>query len=77
MISTGDFKRGLRILIDGDPYVILDVHVQSPSARGASSLSKLRVRNLRTGQVLDKTFRGGDKVERAGSGATSRPVPLP
>jgi len=63
MISTGDFKRGLRILIDGDPYVILDVHVQSPSARGASSLSKIKVRNLRTGQVLDKTFRGGDRVE--------------
>lgn len=63
MITTGDFKRGLRILIEGDPWVILDVHVQSPSARGASSLSKLKVRNLRTGQVLDKTFRGGDKVE--------------
>src|SRR5262249_23925683 len=43
-------------------FVILDVHVQSPSARGASSLSKVRVRNLRTGQVLDKTFRGGDRV---------------
>jgi elongation factor P len=63
VISTGDFKRGLRVLIDGDPFTILDVHVQSPSARGASSLSKIRVRNLRTGQVLDKTFRGGDKIE--------------
>jgi elongation factor P len=63
MIPTGDFKRGLRILIDGDPYVILDVHVQSPSARGASSLTKVKVRNLRTGQVFDRTFRGGDKVE--------------
>jgi elongation factor P len=63
MLSTGDFKRGLRLLLDGDPYVILDVHVQSPSARGASSLSKIKVRNLRTGQVFDKTFRGGDKVE--------------
>ena len=65
MISTGDFKRGLRILLDGDPYSILDVHVQSPSARGASSLSKIKVRNLRTGQVFDRTFRGGDKVEEA------------
>ena len=63
MISTGDFKRGLRILVEGEPFVILDVHVQSPSARGASSLTKVKVRNLRTGQVLDKTFRGGDKVE--------------
>jgi elongation factor P len=63
MISTSDFKRNLRIQIDGEPYVILDVHVQSPSARGASSLSKIKVRNLKTGQVFNKTFRGGDKVE--------------
>ena len=63
MISTGDFKRGLRVQIDGDPYVILDVHVQTPSARGASSLSKIKVRNLKTGQVFDKTFRGGDKLD--------------
>jgi elongation factor P len=63
MLSTGDFKRGLRILVEGDPYVILDVFVQTPSARGASSLTKVKVRNLRTGQVLDKTFRGGDRVE--------------
>ena len=63
MLSTADFRRGLRILIEGDPYVILDVQVRSPSARGASSLSKLKVRNLRTGQVFDKTFRGGDRVE--------------
>jgi elongation factor P len=63
MLSTGDFKRGVRIQIDQDPYVILDVFVQTPSARGASSLTKVKVRNLRTGQVLDKTFRGGDRVE--------------
>lgn len=63
MISTSDLKRGLRILIDGEPYLVMDVHVQSPSARGASSLSKVKVRNLRTGNVFDKTFRGGDKIE--------------
>jgi elongation factor P len=63
VISTGDFKRGLRVQIDGEPFVILDVHVQTPSARGASSLSKIKVRNLKTGQVFDKTFRGGDKLD--------------
>jgi elongation factor P len=62
VLSTSDFKRGLRIEIDGDPFVIQDVQVQSPSARGASSLTKVRVRNLRTGQVLDKTFRGAERV---------------
>lgn len=63
MLTTGDLKRGLRILIEGDPYQVLDVHVQSPSARGASSISKVKVRNLRTGNVFDKSFRGGDKLD--------------
>ncbi|MFP6663558.1 MAG: elongation factor P [Deltaproteobacteria bacterium] len=65
MFTTADFKRHLRILIDGDPYTILDVAMQSPSARGASSISKIKVRNLRTGQVLEKSYRGGDKVHEA------------
>src|SRR5690606_18475830 len=63
MLQTGDFKKGVRILVDGEPFVIEDVHVQTPSARGASSLTKVRLRNMRTGQILDKTFRGGDRVE--------------
>lgn len=63
MITTGELKRGQRILIDKDPFVVLDLHVQSPSARGASSLTKIRARNLRTGQMVDKTFRGGDRIE--------------
>lgn len=63
MITTSDFKRGLRILIEGDPYTILDSFVQTPSARGASSLAKVKVRNLKTGQVFDKTFRTGEKFD--------------
>ena len=52
----------MRVELDGDPYVVLDVHFQSPSARGASTLVKAKVRNLRTGNVFDRTFRSGDKV---------------
>src|SRR5262245_24010276 len=63
MISTSELKRGVRILVDGEPFVIVDVHVQPPSARGASSLTKVKLKNLRTGLALDRTFRGGDKVE--------------
>lgn len=62
MIALGDLKRGMRIEIEGDPFLVLDIHVQTPSARGASSLTKLRLRNIRTGQTVDKTFRGGDKL---------------
>jgi elongation factor P len=62
MLTASEFKRGLRIEIDGDPYVILDIHFQTPSARGASTLVKARIRNLRTGNVFDRTFRSADTV---------------
>lgn len=63
MLTASDFKRGLRIQIENDPYLVLDVHFQSPSARGASTLVKAKIRNLRTGNVFDRTFRSADKVE--------------
>jgi elongation factor P len=65
MITTSDFKRGIVIQVDGNPCLIIDVTFQSPSARGANTMVKTRYRNLITGQVLDKTFRSGDKVEEA------------
>ena len=65
MLTANEFKRGLRIEIDGDPYLVLDVHMQSPSARGASTLVKVKVRNLRSGNVFDRTFKASDKVAEA------------
>jgi elongation factor P len=65
MITTSDFKRGIVIQIEGAPCLIIDVTFQSPSARGANTMVKTRYRNLITGQVLDKTFRSGDKLEEA------------
>jgi len=65
MFTTNDFKRGLVIQLDGAPCILIDVTFQSPSARGANTMVKTRYRNLITGQVLDKTFRSGDKVDEA------------
>jgi elongation factor P len=65
MITTAEFKRGLVIQIDGAPCLIIDVAFQSPSARGANTMVKTKYRNLLTAQVLEKTFRSGDKVEEA------------
>lgn len=65
MISTSDFKRGLVIQVDGAPCLILDVTVQSPTARGANTMVKTKYRNLLTSQVLEKTFRSGDKLAEA------------
>ncbi|WP_224984478.1 elongation factor P [Geomonas agri] len=65
MYTTNDFKKGLVIKLDGAPCVIMDVAFQSPSARGANTMVKTKYRNLLTAQVLEKTFRSGDKVDEA------------
>jgi elongation factor P len=61
MISTGDFKRGGRILVDGEPYTIEEYTLQTPSARGAATLVRCKLRSILTGTLLDKTFKGGEK----------------
>ncbi|RMG06499.1 MAG: elongation factor P [Planctomycetota bacterium] len=62
MISTSDMEKGLWIELDGDPWQILSVTRQTPTARGAALIVKAKVRNARTGAVQEKSFRGGDKV---------------
>jgi elongation factor P len=64
MISN-DLKRGQVILLDSAPCLVLDVNSQSPSARGGSTLIKTKYRNLLTGQVLEKAFKAGDRVDAA------------
>lgn len=63
MISTGDFKKGARIVVDGEPYTIEDYTVQTPSARGAATLVRTKLRNLVSGTLLEKTFKSGEKFE--------------
>jgi elongation factor P len=65
MFTTSDFKKGLVIQLDSAPCLIVDVTVSSPTARGANTMVKTKYRNLITGQVLEKTFRSGDKVDEA------------
>jgi elongation factor P len=63
MITTGDFKRGTRILVDGEPCSIESLSVSSPTARGAATLVRCKLRNIVTGVQVDRTFKGGEKFE--------------
>jgi elongation factor P len=63
MISTSDFKKGLRVEMDGQPWTIVSVKSQSPSARGAATLVKIRIKNVLTGQVSDRTIKAGEKFD--------------
>jgi len=65
MITTNDFNRGMVIQLDAAPCLILEFTTQSPSARGGATLVKTKYRNLLTGQVLEKAFKAGDRVEEA------------
>lgn len=62
MLSPGDLKRGAIIEIDGNPCIIESISVQTPSSRGASTLWKVRARNLRDKRKVDKVYRGGDTI---------------
>lgn len=63
MITTADFSKGTRFLHKGEPYVIVDISVQSPSARGASTLVKVKARNLLNGKLHSETFKAGSKFD--------------
>jgi len=61
--STNQFKAGLRILLDGDPYNIVENEFVKPGKGNA--FNRVRIKNLRTGRVIEKTMRSGDTVEAA------------
>ena len=61
--STNQFKSGLKIILDGDPYNIVENEFVKPGK--GQAFSRVKVRNLRNGRVIEKTFKSGDSVEAA------------
>jgi len=64
MITTSDFKKGLRILLDKEPFEVMDYTISSPTARGSATLIRTKIRNILTGAVFDRTFKSGEKFEQ-------------
>jgi len=63
LIAANELKRKLMITIDGQPYVVVDVFFASPTARGAATMVRTKVRHLLTGAVMEKSFRANEKFE--------------
>src|SRR5580765_848432 len=61
LITANELKRKLLITVDGQPYVVLEVFFASPTARGAATMVRTRLRQLLTGAVLEKSFRSSEK----------------
>ena len=63
MYTTTDFRKGLKIEINGEPFVMVDLQHVKPGKGGA--FVRTRIKSLTTGNVNDVTFRSGDKVDKA------------
>ncbi len=65
MFRASDLKKGDVVKIDGDPHIVETVKVQTPSARGAVTLYKVRFRNLTTKRKVDQSLRGDEVLAEA------------
>jgi elongation factor P len=61
--STSEFKSGLRILLDGDPFSIVENEMVKPGK--GQAFNRVKIRNLKTGRVIERTFKSGESVEAA------------
>ena len=62
MYSTTEFRKGLKIEIGGEPYIIVDFQHVKPGKGGA--FVRTRLKSLLSGNVIDQTFRSGDRVDK-------------
>ena len=61
--NTSDFRKGLKVQIDGEPYVMTEMNFVKPGKGNA--MYKCKMRNLIRGTMLDRTYKGGDSLEAA------------
>lgn len=62
-VSTSDFRKGLKVIIDGDPYEIIDCEFRKPG-KGQANYT-LRLKNLLKGTKLDRNYKSGESLEAA------------
>jgi elongation factor P len=63
LIDAIDVKKRTRFELDGTPFSCLEVEVNTPTARGGQTLVRLKIRNLITNAVFERTFKAGEKFK--------------
>lgn len=61
--NTSDFRKGLKVQMDGDPYHMIECNFVKPGK--GQALYKCKLKNLLRGTVIDKTYKSGDSIEAA------------
>ncbi len=62
-VSTNEFKAGLKLVLDGQPYTIINNEFVKPGK--GQAFSRVRLKHLLSGRVIERTFKSGDKCEIA------------
>ncbi|PKK96502.1 MAG: elongation factor P, partial [Tenericutes bacterium HGW-Tenericutes-3] len=61
--STNEFKAGLKVMLDGDPAAIIENEFVKPGK--GQAFNRVKIRNLKTGRVIERTFKSGESLEGA------------
>ena len=61
--STSEFKGGLKLMMDGDPCAIIENEIVKPGK--GQAFNRVKLRNLKTGRVIERTFKSGESLEGA------------
>ena len=72
MAKANEIKRGMAVSYNNKLLLVKDIDIQAPSARGASTLYKMRFTDIRTGQKVEERFKGDDMIDTIS--LTRRPV---
>jgi len=61
--STSEIRSGMKVILDGDPFAIVDNEFVKPGK--GQAFNRIKVRNLKTGRTIERTFKSGDTLEAA------------
>lgn len=62
-MDTSDIRKGLKMMMDGNPYAVVDFQFVKPGK--GQAFTRVKIRNMATGAVLERTFKSGEKLEPA------------
>ena len=61
--TTSEIRGGLKVLLDGDPYTVIENEFVKPGK--GQAFNRIKVRNLKTGRTIERTFKSGESLEAA------------
>src|SRR5215475_2306524 len=61
--TTSEIRSGLKVLLDGDPYAVVENEFVKPGK--GQAFNRIKVRNLKTGRTIERTFKSGESLEAA------------